>query len=1462
MIEALKPQTLVELGTQDGFSYLAFCQAVRRLEYVTSCYSVGTWERIDITGSPREGDFALVNALNGQNYADFSHVMQGPCDEIIPRFADGSIDLLHFEGHHTYEAMQTTFGKWQKKISSRGVFLVHNINVRDDNIGAWRLWSELKTRFPSFEFTHGSGLGVIAVGTEIRAPLQSLFSLRDGDIDIIRATYSKLGRAVREEFELEKTKASLISAVTEQRRLRADISMQKRQHTAEITAQEEALQQLGTVVARIPKPVRAAIRYGAKAVWWLLTPERIRMRLTALRARVKAQALARRKKVHPTPIDMGHYSRWDQKQRTVGPQAGVELSATEIRPNKSSPIRLGILAADVQDFTLNISGWVINEKYPGLPIQLALELGNSSSPRATFFAYSRSGSLEYSLPEAALHFSISHEIPERLLGHSVRIRALDDDVIFEDLLVNWNGFSSHPKNETALSLAYAPTRTSDLIVGKVEIARTNRVSGWALNRTNPQSDVVELILTIDDVPYARTKAAHFREDIENAEGEGGFVGFEFPLAPNVLAAGSIKVSVQPSVGRPRVAQNVREIKPSGHHIASSLAPEPYLFDVHRRMRREQKISVIILNRNGADVLKDLLDSARRTGDLERFEWIIVDHHSTDDSADVCARAKSTGADIHFFDRKGNFSFSDSNNFGAKKAAGDILVFANNDLIFRHPTYERILDSFEDDRVGIIGARLLDFVEAPGWESRLPVQHVGVFAKPRTENGCLRPYESRLARETPIFPNARQSRPAVTAAFIAMRRTDFEAVGGFDETYSYGLEDVDLSFKVRSQLEKEVLCDQGLEIIHRHGYSRSKDESAAIRRRNNNHHFNRLWAQWLRRNIRRDVLSRPGYWTGARPTIGFIVKDTVGSDDFVVALELGRALQDIVPVHLRYLGEADWYNLGGIDILIVMVGEFSLTKVKTMNPYMTTVNWVQQCDGSWIENPSVHEYDHVWALSERAADFLRTHSGRKVELLPLASNINRSPDHRPLPEFDCDYCFIGNNHGGPRTIQFDLDPSSINGRGIILGANWDRTPLSAISIAPVDYTKYPSVYASSKIVIDDVQGTAKVWGSCTRGIFDAIAAGCLVVSNGVEGVRELFGDLVPTYHDRQSLTETLNYWISHEEERERRVEELRRVVNEKHTYKLRAKTAVDLLATSSDSIRVAIKCPAPSGVGRDWGDYHFAQSLAGALRRVGCVVRVDLREDWECALSDTDDAVIVLRGVKDLNPKPHQKSILWLISHPEDVPTQEINRYDHVYVASALHAEILQSQCKVPVEYMPQCTDTARFRFDPTTVRNPRDRVVFVGNSRGAFRDTVRWAIEHSLDIHIYGSGWKPFISDNRFKGRKVPNAILGEFYASSRLVLCDHWEDMRRLGYISNRVFDVLAAGGNLAVDPVEGLSDLLPKDAYKVYRNGEELASLMKNSEEVNFERRAEIAAYIAANHSFDARAETIMRKLREWHI
>src|SRR5690606_31413752 len=149
--------------------------------------------------------------------------------------------------------------------------------------------------------------------------------------------------------------------------------------------------------------------------------------------------------------------------------------------------------------------------------------------------------------------------------------------------------------------------------------------------------------------------------------------------------------------------------------------------------------------------------------------------------------------------------------------------------------------------------------------------------------------------------------------------------------------------------------------------------------------------------------------------------------------------------------------------------------------------------------------------------------------------------------------------------------------------------------------------------------------------------------------------------------------------------------------------------------------------------------------------------------NSDDVVIVLRGLIPYKPRPHQTNIMWLISHPHDVTVAEMEGFDHVYVASQPHAEMLARDYGLPAEFLPQGTDTDRFFLAEKHLATHPDRNLYVANSRGIFRDPVRWAIQHELSIDIYGAGWEPFITDSRNRGGLVPNEVLGELYGSSRL---------------------------------------------------------------------------------------------------
>ena len=119
LIEMHQPRQLVELGTHYGNSYFAFCQAVAAQGLPTRCYAVDTWRGDDHSLFYDESVFQAVNARNGEKYGGFSLLMRCLFDEALPYFLDGSIDLLHIDGLHTYEAVKHDFEAWLSKLSER-----------------------------------------------------------------------------------------------------------------------------------------------------------------------------------------------------------------------------------------------------------------------------------------------------------------------------------------------------------------------------------------------------------------------------------------------------------------------------------------------------------------------------------------------------------------------------------------------------------------------------------------------------------------------------------------------------------------------------------------------------------------------------------------------------------------------------------------------------------------------------------------------------------------------------------------------------------------------------------------------------------------------------------------------------------------------------------------------------------------------------------------------------------------------------------------------------------------------------------------------------------------------------------------------------------------------------------------------------------------------------------------------
>ncbi len=193
IVTATKPRCFVELGTHTGVSYSAFCQAVARGRMDTHCHAVDTWLGDPQAGEYGEEIFEEFRRFHDERYAAFSTLLRCAFDEALNYFDDKTIDLLHIDGLHTYDAVRHDFENWLPKLSDRGVVIFHDINERRDDFGVWRIWAELRKDYAGFEFLHGHGLGVLAVGARVPTAITRLTALEGQRAAVVRERFHGLG---------------------------------------------------------------------------------------------------------------------------------------------------------------------------------------------------------------------------------------------------------------------------------------------------------------------------------------------------------------------------------------------------------------------------------------------------------------------------------------------------------------------------------------------------------------------------------------------------------------------------------------------------------------------------------------------------------------------------------------------------------------------------------------------------------------------------------------------------------------------------------------------------------------------------------------------------------------------------------------------------------------------------------------------------------------------------------------------------------------------------------------------------------------------------------------------------------------------------------------------------------------------------------------------------------------------
>ena len=165
LVANTRPRRIVELGTHAGVSYAAMCQAVQRGGFACDCTAIDSWAGDDHSGAYGGDVLADLQAFNTLHFPSFSRLLRANFDDAVTQFEDDSIDLLHIDGFHTYEAVRHDFETWRPKLSPCAVVLFHDTNVRVRDFGVWKFWEEIRTTGAGhLEFLHAFGLGVLMTG--------------------------------------------------------------------------------------------------------------------------------------------------------------------------------------------------------------------------------------------------------------------------------------------------------------------------------------------------------------------------------------------------------------------------------------------------------------------------------------------------------------------------------------------------------------------------------------------------------------------------------------------------------------------------------------------------------------------------------------------------------------------------------------------------------------------------------------------------------------------------------------------------------------------------------------------------------------------------------------------------------------------------------------------------------------------------------------------------------------------------------------------------------------------------------------------------------------------------------------------------------------------------------------------------------------------------------------------------
>lgn len=207
---------------------------------------------------------------------------------------------------------------------------------------------------------------------------------------------------------------------------------------------------------------------------------------------------------------------------------------------------------------------------------------------------------------------------------------------------------------------------------------------------------------------------------------------------------------------------------------------------------------------------------------DNYEIIVVENNSTEPETFEYYKEIEKDSRIRVIKWKQGFNFSAINNFAARHANGEYIIFLNNDIEVKTPSWiEGMLGNAQRKDVGVVGCRLIypdNTIQHAGVVIGIGGIAANIFTNlPAARSG----YMHRASTQVDYS--------AVTAACMMISKSLFEKIGGFEEKLTVAFNDIDLCLRVREE-NYLVVYDAYVEMIHYESKTRgSEDTEEKVRR---------------------------------------------------------------------------------------------------------------------------------------------------------------------------------------------------------------------------------------------------------------------------------------------------------------------------------------------------------------------------------------------------------------------------------------------------------------------------------------------------------------------------------------------------------------------------------------------------------------------------------------------------------